>query len=462
MQGNHHYQPELFSQIDFENLIPRSHLLRKIDRVLDLSFLRNLTAPFYVNEKGRPSIDPEIFVRMVLLESLYDINSDRQLCEEVSYNLAYRWFCKLSLADSVPDHSSITRIRDRLGEEVYRDIFLKVVNQCKDAGLIKGQRLMTDGSLIKANAANESLRPKDISDTNDYDQKNGPQINNTSHVSKTDPEATLAGKESQRKFLGYKTHYLCDFDTRVILGCPVTTGAVGEVKVFSKNFEEVKAEFKLNVQEVIADRGYGSVENLRYLEVQGVESNIALWSEKTGSTLIKNLEQGFKIDEINQSVHCPEGHKMHLSTRDKAAQTVIYTVQGQACLSCVRSASCRSEYEIKSRRSRKFSLSDYYDIYLKTLEKQRQPSFIKKLSERMWKLEGLFAEGKNYHGLRRARYRGRAKTQMQVYLVATIQNLKRLAGKIFLICVSISSNLEKFKFEPLNIKKYWMLDEVLI
>ena len=112
----------VFSQIDFENLIPRSHLLRKIDRVLDLSFLRNLTAHLYVSEKGRPSIDPEIFVRMVLLESLYDINSDRQLCEEVGYNLAYRWFCKLSLTDSVPDHSSITRIRDRLGEEVYRDI----------------------------------------------------------------------------------------------------------------------------------------------------------------------------------------------------------------------------------------------------------------------------------------------------------------------------------------------------
>ena len=126
-------------------------------------------------------------------------------------------------------------------------------------------------------------------------------------MSKTDPEATLAGKESERKFLGYKTHCLCDFDTRVILGCPVTTGAVGEVKVFSKNSEGVKDEFKLNTHEVIADRGYGSVENLRYLENQGVESNIALWSEKTGSKLIESLENGFKIDEVNKSVHCPEG-----------------------------------------------------------------------------------------------------------------------------------------------------------
>ncbi len=139
MQGKHHYQPELFSQIDYQNLIPKSHLLRKTDQVLDLTFLRVLTSSFYSSEQGRPSIDPEIFVRMILLEFLYNIDSDRQLCEEVGYNLAYRWFCELSLTDRVPDHSSITRIRDRLGEETYRKIFLKIVDQCKAAGLVKGE-----------------------------------------------------------------------------------------------------------------------------------------------------------------------------------------------------------------------------------------------------------------------------------------------------------------------------------
>ncbi|MGZ3775700.1 MAG: transposase [Pseudobdellovibrionaceae bacterium] len=96
---------------------PKSHFLRRIDNVLDLSFLRELTAPLYANGKGRPSIDPEIFVRMILLEYLCNINSDRQLCEEIGYNLTYRWFCKLSLTDKVPDHSSTTRIRDRLGKK---------------------------------------------------------------------------------------------------------------------------------------------------------------------------------------------------------------------------------------------------------------------------------------------------------------------------------------------------------
>lgn len=92
MQGQHQYQPELFSQVDYEQLIPKGHLLRRVDGVLDLSFLQDLTSPLYSSEQGRPSIAPEIFVRMILLQSLYNIDSDRQLCEEVGYNLAYRWF----------------------------------------------------------------------------------------------------------------------------------------------------------------------------------------------------------------------------------------------------------------------------------------------------------------------------------------------------------------------------------
>jgi transposase len=153
VQGQHCYQPELFSQIDYDQLIPPNHLLRKIDQVLDLSFLNDLTRPLYSEEVGRPSVAPDIFIRMILLQALYNIDSDRQLCEEVGYNLAYRWFCKLSLRDRVPNHSSMTRIRDRMGEGTFKKIFLTVVEQCRSAGLLKGERLMTDGSYIKGKSS---------------------------------------------------------------------------------------------------------------------------------------------------------------------------------------------------------------------------------------------------------------------------------------------------------------------
>lgn len=161
MQGRHEYQPELFSTIDVENLIPKGHLLRRIDKVLDLTFLPELTAPLYSQSQGRPSIDPVIFIRMVLLSYLYNIDSDRQLCEEIGYNLAYRWFCKLSLKDTVPDHSSITRIRDRLGEKVYEQIFNEIVEQCRKAGLVKLEQVMVDGSVIKANASIYKMKERE-------------------------------------------------------------------------------------------------------------------------------------------------------------------------------------------------------------------------------------------------------------------------------------------------------------
>src|SRR5665213_3497220 len=128
MIGRQEYQPKLFSTVDIEKLIPPNHLLRKIDRVLDLSFVRQLTEHLYCSDNGRPSIDPELFFRIYLIIFLYGIESDRQACEELQYNLAYRWFCRLAIEDSVPDHSSLTKIRDRLGEDTFKKIFDRIVN----------------------------------------------------------------------------------------------------------------------------------------------------------------------------------------------------------------------------------------------------------------------------------------------------------------------------------------------
>src|SRR5271157_3613520 len=117
MPGIHVFQPQARTAIDLESFVEDDHLLRKVHRVLQLSFVRVLTAACYAVGQGRPSIDPEVYFRMLLVAYLYGITSDRRLCEEVRYNLAYRWFCRLSLEDEVPDHSSLSRIRDRYGEE---------------------------------------------------------------------------------------------------------------------------------------------------------------------------------------------------------------------------------------------------------------------------------------------------------------------------------------------------------
>ena len=120
MQGMHVFQPQARTAIDLESFVEDGHFLRKVHRVLQLSFVRELTASSYAAGHGRPLIDPEVYFRMLLVGYLYGITSDRRLCEEVRYNLAYRWFCRLSLEDEVPDHSSLSRIRDRFGEQILR------------------------------------------------------------------------------------------------------------------------------------------------------------------------------------------------------------------------------------------------------------------------------------------------------------------------------------------------------
>lgn len=448
MQGRHEYQPELFAAVDAESLIPRGHLLRRINRILDLSFLPTLTAPLYSQSQGRPSIDPEIFIRMVLLSYLYNIDSDRQLCEEVGYNLAYRWFCKLSLKDAVPDHSSITRIRDRLGESTYEKIFNEVVDQCRRAGLVKLDQVMVDGSTIKANASvyhmkeregetaapgkrdsPEQIHSKDGLSNNDFRKRGilGKTLSNKTHFNPADPEATLSGKAMESKSLSYKTHQTIDADSRVVVDCFVTTGSVSEVSVFQERITAVEEKLAMKIGEVVADRGYGSGDNLEFLETRGTKSNIPLWSSRSGMTFFKELEAGFEVSADGRSVQCPEHHKMKHSFYEEASGRNVFTLPRAVCLVCSRVKTCLTEHEY-NHRSKRFNLIDHYRLISETDSKSKDPIFKGKLWQRMWKMEGIFAEAKSHHGMRRARYRGRAKMQIQVYMISTVQNLKRLAA----------------------------------
>lgn len=458
MQGTHCYQPELFSQIDYGQLIPPNHLLRKIDSVLDLNFLSELTKPLYSEEVGRPSVAPDIFIRMVLLQALYNIDSDRQLCEEVGYNLAYRWFCKLSLQDRVPNHSSMTRIRDRMGEETFKKIFLTVVEQCRSAGLLKGERLMTDGSYIKANAslykmierdgvnidANESgviEASQDGLSNKDLRQNSlvGKKLSNATHVSKTDPDATLSGKSGEYKALNYKTHHMIDAESRVIVDCHVTTGADSETKTVLERVEAVKNNLNITPQEFIADRGYGSGENLKELKDKNIKTNIPLLNNRTGNSFGKEME-GFDYDEEQNQMTCPKGNLMN-TIKSGNPDLNTFTLTKKSCVTCPLRENCFSEYEKKINRGKIVKMSRYQSIYNEVKNQSLTSEFVGKMRERMWKMEGIFAEAKSHHGMRRARYRGRGKLQTQVYIISTVQNLKRLAMTFVLLIKSIIEDL---------------------
>lgn len=275
MQGRQHFQPQQPIATDLDALIPASHRLRKINNRVDFSFIHELTRSCYSLNNGRPSVDPEIFFRMQLIAYFYNIHSDRQLCQEIHYNLAYRWFCHINLDEKIPHHSSLTRIRDKLGIEIFKQFFVHLIKQCQIAGLIKSKAVMTDGTLFEANASLNSLVEREVNEKPSENKdvmamprrkRTGSEppptrkISNKTHISKTDPDASLAFKKGTARALKYKAHFSIDKESRVILAAKITTGATHESQVYMTQINEIENELALTLNEAIADKAYGSGE----------------------------------------------------------------------------------------------------------------------------------------------------------------------------------------------------------
>jgi transposase len=440
MQGVHAFDPKVKTSIDLESFVAADHYLRRIDRVLDLSFIRELTAARYADGQGRPSIDPEVYFRMQLVAYFYGITKDRRLCEEVHDNLAYRWFCRLSLEDDIPDHSSLTRIRDRLGEEVFEAVFRRIVAQCQQKGLVKEHcRVMTDATLMAASASLNSLVHHDpeIAKQEDEAQRHGRRtidekahrkLSNQTHRSRTDPDATLAQKKGTPLQLKYKVHQTIDADSRVILDSEVTTGARQDNQPYLGQIQRVRDRYKLTIDEATTDRGYGSAEIIQSLKEQGIKPYIPLWNRNCGRN--SGSADGLEYDREHDRIRCAAGKYLYPNAGDYWNRTRYSTAPGE-CRNCAVASSCAAKSRPKSPYSRFVLRRKDQDLFDEVRAHMNEPEFGDRAAERMWKSEGLFAEAKVNHCLARAKYRGRAKVQIQAYLSAIVQNLKRLLFPLY-------------------------------
>ncbi len=428
MQGQKQYQQQLFYYFDIESLIPRNHLLRKIDKCIDLSFIRDLTESFYCSNNGRPSIDPEIFFRIVLVGYFYNIQYDRQLCEEIQYNLAYRWFCKLSLEDTVPDHSSLTRIRDRLGVNIFQQFFNKIIEQCKEYGLVKSDiDVMTDSTLINANASIDSMMPKNNESqeetTKTVSKKiNYKKISNKTHISTTDPDSTLSFKKGKSQGLKYKAHMTIDTESRVILDTKITTGACHDSQVYVEQLQNVIENHDIHISKAIADRAYGSGESLQSLIDHGIEPIIPLFSGKSGS--IVGEADGFIYEEDQDRYRCSAGNYLTPFPSKLDDGRIGYRLSGKICKNCPIQQSCKAT--VLKHHMRLIRRHPHQKLFEHFLVKMKTEAFYLRMTERFWKMEGTISEAKNRHCLSRAKYRGMKKMQIQAYMSASVQNMKRL------------------------------------
>ena len=426
------WQEDLFVAGPLSSLIPDDHILKQVDKVLDLSWLRKKVSDLYCQTNGRPGIDPEAAVRLMLAGFFQGIVHDRKLMREAQVNIAIRWFAGYRLDEKLPDHSSLTKIRQRWGADRFKQIFQKTVRLCIDANLVNGETVHVDATLIRADVSWESLTTEHaeaVVKENDLEadkgqKRRGPRKNppKPRKRSTTDPDATMTTSSHTRRMEPfYKQHGAVDDAYGVIVDVDITTGQASEGSQLPEQIERIEENTGRKIQTLSADAGYAHGKNYEHLEEKGIDAIIPPQKEHSKPRHLPTRR--FKYDAKNKIVKCPAGKILTRRTENK--QGWIYRATAHDCRNCRLRKRCMNE----TSASRTIMISNGYEAMLRARRRHRKPDkkFRKTYSRHYWQIEGMHGEAKTQHGLRRAVRRGLANVAIQAYLTAAVINLKRLA-----------------------------------
>ena len=425
------WQEDLFIAGPLSSLIPEDHILKQVDKVLDLSWLRKEVVDLYCSNNGRPSIDPESALRLMLAGFFQGVVQDRKLMREAQVNLAIRWFAGYRLDEKLPDHSSLTKIRQRWGTERFKKIFLKTVQSCIDANLVSGETVHIDATLIRADVSWESVTTEHAEtvikeNTSDEDKPKGrgrpKKQPKPKKRSTTDPDATMA--TSCKKIIAepcYKQHGAVDDVCGVIVDVEITTGEVSEGSQLPDQVERIESNTGRKIETLSTDAGYGNGKNYEYLEQRNIDAIIP--PRKMGKNGKSVPLSKFKYDEKNKIVKCPCNKILTPRTESKLGMT--YRAEAKDCNNCRLRSRCFGF----TSPSRTVTIVPGYDALLRARRRHKEPDekFTRTYSRHRWKIEGMHGEAKTQHGLSRAVRRGLDNMSIQAYLTAAVINLKRLA-----------------------------------
>lgn len=446
-------QDRLFYSFNLDDQVPRDHLLRGIDRCFDLGGLREQLAPFY-SHTGRPSIDPELMMRMLVVGYCFGIRSERRLCEEVRLNLAYRWFCRLDLEDAIPDHSTFSKNRHgRFREsDLFRHVFESVLRRCMKEGLVRGEGFAIDASIIKADAnrargvpgqesvdwkchdtssraMREYLEALEQANPTGDDEPPAPPKN----VSLTDPASRWTAAPGGPAHYAYSTNYLIDLQVGIIVDVEATPAhRTAEVESTKTMVDRVEERFGLKPQRLVGDTAYGTGPMLDWMvEEKEIAPHVPVWdkSKRKDGTLSSS---DFKWDEQANEYRCPQGHGLRSERRPfmiardhiTKADTVIYRASQTDCAGCPSKQQC-----CPNTPTRKIARSVHEDSREVARALADTPEFAQSRHDRK-KVEMLFAHLKRILKLDRLRLRGLSGARDEFLLAATTQNLRKMAKKL--------------------------------
>lgn len=425
MMGQQVRSESLFYYFRLEDQIPKDHLLRVIDEQIDLSFVRERVKDLY-SATGRPSIDPEVLLRLLLVGYLYGITSERRLLEEVRMHLAYRWFTRLDFEQEIPDHSTFSKNRHGRFRQsgVFREVFEEIVSRCVQAGLVEGKHLAVDGTLIEANASPQSrVQPKEIVQISRSPQEYLSELDVANPVtvakmvSRTDPDAVWAKKVGPAK-MAYFDNYLIDTASRVILGVEATPALFHQETVAARKMVNQVHKLGFHPETLAADKAYGSGEFLAWLLDRGVQPHIAVIDRRHQTRGLFTRDE-FRYEPAENAYYCPEGKALAYRGRRRESQGYLYRSSEAQCAGCPQKSRCTT--------------GPYRRLFVHEQEPIRRairalvgtPAHQRSQRAR-YKIEALFAELKQRMRLGRVRLRRLWNVSELFLLAATAQNIKRL------------------------------------
>jgi len=441
-------EPKLFyHSIRLESRIPHGHPLRIIKQLIDFSFARSHVEHLY-GKNGNISVDPAVILKLMFLLFYENVKSERALMEYLPLRLDWLWFCGYDLDDNTPDHSVISKARRRWGPDVFAEFFAVILQQCLDAGLVDGQTVHIDSSIIKANASKDSLRPQlkllgqkfyaqldeqaqpeeaainhnYPSDNKDENQDNKDDQDNCleRRVSDTDPDARMVTKHGQST-LGYKDHRAVDDRCGIITATITTPANINDEKVLKEAVETHRANTNTEVKIVATDKAYGVIDNYTYLHRHAITPCIPHKQHTNPNEELFGREQ-FSYDRQRDCYICPAGNMLNRMRSNDAVQTLLYCIDRNVCQKCRYLSQCVKSEKFGRTISRK-SGTEYMEWADTCLSKSQRRRL---MARRKSKAEGSFADATNNHGFKRARWRGIDKMLIQNLMIAAIQNLRKL------------------------------------
>lgn len=435
MMGHHARSESLFYYFRLEDQVPENHLLRLIDTHIDFGFVREQLKDSY-SDTGRPSIDPELLLRIVLIGYLYGISSERKLVEELRMHLAWRWFTGLGFDQEIPHHSTFSKNRHGRFQEskLFEQMFQRIVAQCLEVGLVCGDKLSVDGTFVEANASKESRIPRE-------QLAEAAQVNRTvrewlieleaqnpveepthsqDRVSTTDPDSTYATKGGTPARMGYYNNYLVDNHSCIIVGVQATGARLSEE---SRAAAEMITRFSQwrgkNPQSIVADASYGNGELLQWLMDRQITPYMPTRDAvaRTRSPLFG--PERFTYQPESNSYLCPAGQQLNYGGRNDRNRAFAYIGTRPKCGPCPLKSQCtRGAFRFLAIHMNEPARQRARDLW-------NTPEYEHAQRQRK-KVEALFAELKSRIGLHRLRLRRLKFVQEQFFLAATAQNIKRV------------------------------------